>query len=80
MLHLRRPMPHTRLENTEWPPLHWLSCSTANTKACQSDAYFYLAIIGLEMDDPNLTIECLSNIEDLARYGEDITGTRPWLL
>lgn len=41
-------------------------------KACQSDAYFYLAIIGLEMDDPNLTIECLSNIEDLARYGEDI--------
>ncbi len=40
--------------------------------ACHSDAYFYLAIIGLEMDEPGLTIECLSNIEDLARYGEDI--------
>lgn len=43
-----------------------------SNKACQSDAYFYLAIIGLQMNDPALTIECLSNIEDLARYGEDI--------
>lgn len=24
------------------------------------------------MNDPALTIECLSNIEDLSRYGEDI--------
>ena len=43
-----------------------------SNKACQSDAYFYLAIIGLHMNEPALTIECLSNIEDLARYGEDI--------
>jgi len=43
-----------------------------SNKACQSDAYFYLAIIGLQMNDPALTIECLSNIEDLSRYGEDI--------
>ena len=41
-------------------------------QVCHSDAYFYLAIIGLEMNEPGLTIECLSNIEDLARYGEDI--------
>lgn len=39
---------------------------------CHSDAYFYLAIIGLHIDEPGLTIECLSNIEDLSRYGEDI--------
>lgn len=39
---------------------------------CHSDAYFYLAIIGLQIDEPGLTIECLSNIEDLSRYGEDI--------
>ena len=42
------------------------------TKTCHSDAYFYLAIIGLYLDEPGLTIECLSNIEDLSRYGEDI--------
>jgi hypothetical protein len=41
-------------------------------KACQSDAYFYLAIVGLQLNEPELTIECLSNIEDLDRYGEDI--------
>lgn len=44
----------------------------SSNQACHSDAYFYLAIIGLEMDEPGLTIECLTNIEDLARYGEDI--------
>jgi hypothetical protein len=43
-----------------------------SSQACHSDAYFYLAIIGLQMDEPGLTIECLSNIEDLSRYGEDI--------
>lgn len=43
-----------------------------SNKACHSDAYFYLAIIGLHLDEPGLTIECLSNIEDLSRYGEDI--------
>lgn len=41
-------------------------------KPCNSDAYFYLAIVGLQMKEPDLTIECLSNIDDLARYGEDI--------
>jgi hypothetical protein len=39
---------------------------------CQSDALFYLAIVGLQMDRPELSIECISKIEDLERFGEDI--------
>lgn len=39
---------------------------------CQSDALFYLAIVGLEMDKPDLTLECIAKIEDLDRFGEDI--------
>lgn len=39
---------------------------------CQSDALFYLAIVGLQMDKPELSIECISKIEDLERYGEDL--------
>lgn len=41
-------------------------------KPCQSDALFYLAIIGLQMEKPDLTLECISKIEDLERFGEDI--------
>jgi len=41
-------------------------------KICQSDALFYLAIVGLQMDKPELTIECIAKIEDLDRFGEDI--------
>lgn len=41
-------------------------------KPCQSDALFYLAIVGLEMDRPQLSLECISKIEDLERFGEDI--------
>lgn len=43
-----------------------------SNKTCHSDAYFYLAIIGLHLDEPGLTLECLSSIEDLSRYGEDL--------
>lgn len=39
---------------------------------CQSDALFYLAIIGLHLDKPELTLECIAKIEDLERYGEEI--------
>ncbi|MFN0214845.1 MAG: hypothetical protein ACKVT2_11365 [Saprospiraceae bacterium] len=39
---------------------------------CQSDALYYLAIVGLQLENPELTIECISKIEDLERYGEDI--------
>jgi hypothetical protein len=41
-------------------------------KVCQSDALFYLSIIGLQMERPQLTIDCISKIEDLERYGEDL--------
>ncbi|MBC7774677.1 MAG: hypothetical protein H7246_04500 [Phycisphaerae bacterium] len=40
--------------------------------SCQSDALFYLAIVGLQMDRPELSIECISKIEDLERFGEDL--------
>lgn len=40
--------------------------------SCQSDALFYLAIVGLQMDRPELSLECISKIEDLERFGEDI--------
>lgn len=39
---------------------------------CQSDALFYLGIVGLHLDRPELTLECISKIEDLERFGEDI--------
>jgi hypothetical protein len=39
---------------------------------CQSDAFFYLAIIGLQLDNPELTLEFISKIEDLDRFGEEI--------
>lgn len=40
--------------------------------SCQSDALFYLAIVGLELDRPELTLECIAKIDDLDRFGEDI--------
>jgi hypothetical protein len=39
---------------------------------CHDDAYFALAITGLKLEDPTLSLESLSNIENLGRYGEDI--------
>ena len=43
-----------------------------STATCQSDALFYLAIVGLQMDKPELSLECISKIEDLDRFGEDL--------
>lgn len=39
---------------------------------CQSDAYFYLAIVGLQLENPEVTLQCIAKIEDLDRFGEDI--------
>ena len=39
---------------------------------CQSDALFYIAILGLQLDRPDLTLECIAKIEDLDRFGEEI--------
>lgn len=39
---------------------------------CQSDAWFYLGLVSLQLDDPGFTLACFSKIEDLERYGEDL--------
>ena len=39
---------------------------------CQTDIYFYLAIVGLYLDRPELTLQCISKLDDLDRFGEDI--------
>lgn len=39
---------------------------------CHSDAWFYLGVIRLELDDPDGAIDCFSKIEDLDAFGEDI--------
>ncbi len=43
-----------------------------STGACQSDAWYFLSILRMELGDPVTAIECLSKIEDLDHYGEDI--------
>lgn len=40
--------------------------------ACQSDAWFYLGLVSLQLDDPGFTLACFSKIEDLERYGDDL--------
>lgn len=39
---------------------------------CETDVYFYLAIVGLYLDRPELTLQCISKMDDLERFGEDI--------
>lgn len=39
---------------------------------CQSDAWFYLGLVSLQLEDPGYTLACFSKIEDLERYGEDL--------
>lgn len=39
---------------------------------CQSDAWFYLGLVSLQLEDPGFTLACFSKIEDLERYGEDL--------
>lgn len=39
---------------------------------CQSEAYFYLGIIGLELERPEFAIRYFSKVEDLERFGEDV--------
>lgn len=41
--------------------------------SCQSDAWFYLALLRLEQNDPVTAIDCLTKIEDLEHFSEDIT-------
>ena len=39
---------------------------------CHSDALFYIGMIALEHEEPELALECFSKIEDLEHFGEDI--------
>lgn len=39
---------------------------------CQSDAWYFLGIIQLQVEDPATAIQCFAKIEDLNRYGEDL--------
>jgi hypothetical protein len=39
---------------------------------CHSEALFYLGIVGLQLDEPELTVQCLAKIPDLDRFGEDL--------
>jgi hypothetical protein len=41
-------------------------------RECHSDALFYLGIISLQLERPELTLDCFSKIQDLERFGEDI--------
>ncbi len=51
-------------------PLLLVVLDTAST--CQSDAWLYLGLIHLHLKDPISAIQCLTKIEDLERFGEDI--------
>ena len=39
---------------------------------CQSDAWYYLGIVQLQLEDPTTAIQCFAKIEDLGRYGQDL--------
>lgn len=40
--------------------------------SCHADAWFYLGIVGLQLDDPGTTLQCFAKIDNLDRFGEDI--------
>ncbi len=48
-----------------------LALDTTGT-LCQSDAWFYLGIIRLELNDPQTALECFAKIDNLELYGEDV--------
>lgn len=43
-----------------------------STASCQSEAWYFLGVLRLELGDPQTAIECLTKIEDLDHFGEDI--------
>lgn len=42
------------------------------SEICKSDAFFYLGVVSLQMGEPEITVECLSKITDLERFGDDL--------
>ncbi|MFN0013856.1 MAG: hypothetical protein ACKVU2_04855 [Saprospiraceae bacterium] len=45
---------------------------TDSSSLCQSDAWFFLGIIELQMEEPTTAVQCFAKIEDIDRYGEDL--------
>ena len=41
--------------------------------ACHADAWFYLGVVALQMEEPDLTLQCFAKIDNLDRFGEDIS-------
>lgn len=41
-------------------------------EVCHSDGYYYLGIIGLQLEKPGVTLQSFSKISDLERFGEDL--------
>lgn len=41
--------------------------------ACHSDAWFYLGVVALQMEEPDLTLQCFAKIDNLDRFGQDIS-------
>lgn len=39
---------------------------------CHSDALYYIGIMALQQEEPELALECFSKIEDIEHFGEDI--------
>lgn len=52
-------------------PLLMIALDTAASD-CRSDAWFFLGILRLKMDDPGTAIQCFTKIEDFERFGDDI--------
>ncbi|TNE51652.1 MAG: hypothetical protein EP344_16490 [Bacteroidetes bacterium] len=43
-----------------------------SSSICQSDAWYFLGILQIQLEDPTTAIQCFAKIEDLDRYGEDL--------
>ena len=72
MLLLREADMHYQSSNYEaaMDPLLLIVLDSASI--CQSDAWYFLGIVQLQLEDPATAIQCFAKIDDLERYGEDL--------
>lgn len=45
---------------------------TDSLAICQSDAWYFLGIIQLQLEEPASAVQCFAKIDDIERYGEDL--------
>ncbi len=45
---------------------------TDSAAICQSDAWYFLGIIQLQLEEPTTAVQCFAKIDDIERYGEDL--------